>query len=119
MGRRIRRTTAFALATIAGLVAAGFYLVRDPNPVGHWRSASARARYLTQYDRAFRECPEPTEMRDVRTEFGIVRVYRFGLPRPGVAPVVLVPGRSSGAPMWAGTLSRLGSREAYAIRRCG
>ncbi|MBS3695706.1 alpha/beta fold hydrolase [Rhodococcus qingshengii] len=93
--------------------------MRDPSPVGYWRSASARATYLARYDLAFRECPEATEMRDVRTEFGIVRVYRYGISRAGVVPVVLVPGRSSGAPMWADTLSRLGNREAYAIDALG
>lgn len=119
MGRRLRQTAAIGLAAITGAVAVGAYLVRDPSPIGYWRSAQARSSYSEQYDRAFRDLPAPTETRDVRTGFGIVRAYRFGVPRPGTAPVVLVPGRSSGVPMWADVLRRLGDREAYAIDALG
>ena len=119
MRRRIRRAAAVGLAATAALTAVGAYLIRDPSPVGYWRSEAARATYLTEYDRAFREMPMPSETRDVRTRFGVVRAYRFGVPRPGTAPVVLVPGRSSGVPMWAETLSRLGDREVYAIDTLG
>lgn len=119
MHRHIRRTAAVALAATAVMAVAVTYLMRDPSPVGYWRSEAARATYLAQYDRAFRSLPSPAETRDVRTGFGVVRVYRFGVPRPGAAPVVLVPGRSSGVPMWAATLARLGDREAYAIDALG
>ena len=119
MGLPARRTVAITVAVLAALGAVGAYLVRDPSPVGYWRSAAARTTYMTQYDRAFKDMPKLTEMRDVRTEFGVVRVYRFGVPQPAVAPVVLVPGRSSGVPMWAGMLHRLGDREVYAIDALG
>lgn len=119
MGQRIRRTVAAGLAAAAVTTAVGAYLVRDPSPVGYWRSAAARTAYLAQYDRAFAALPAPAETRDVRTAFGIVRAYRFGAPRPGTAPVVLIPGRSSGVPMWADTLRRLGDREVYAIDALG
>lgn len=120
MQRRMRRATVVSLAVTAALVPVAARLIRDhPSPVGHWRSEAARARYLQQYERAFREMPSPIETRDVRTGFGFVRVYRFGIPRPGAAPVVLVPGRSSGVPMWAETLTRLGDREAFAFDALG
>lgn len=119
MGRRIRRAAAVGVAATAILGAAGAYLVRDPSPVGYWRSADARAAYLERYDRAFRDLPAPSETRDVRTGYGIVRAYRFGTPRPGVAPIVLVPGRSSGVPMWADVLARLRESEVYAVDALG
>lgn len=119
MGRRMRRVAAIGLAAAAVLAGVGAYLVRDPSPVGYWRSAAARAAYLERYDRAFRDLPAPAETRDVRTGFGVVRAYRFGAPRPGEAPVLLVPGRSSGVPMWADVLARLGDREVYAVDALG
>ncbi|WP_158635129.1 alpha/beta fold hydrolase [Tsukamurella asaccharolytica] len=119
MGRRFRRVAAVGLAATAVLAGVGAYLLRDPSPVGYWRSAAARATYLERYDRAFRDLPAPAETRDVRTGFGVVRAYRFGTPRPGTAPILLVPGRSSGVPMWADVLARLQDREVYAVDALG
>lgn len=119
MGRRIRRVAAIGLAATAALGATGAYLVRDPSPVGYWRSADARTTYLSRYESAFRGLPAPSATRDVRTGYGIVRAYRFGAPVPGTAPIVLVPGRSSGVPMWADVLARLRDREVYAVDALG
>ena len=119
MGRRIRRAAAAGLAATAVLAGAGAYLVRDPSPVGYWRSTDARALYLERYDRALRDLPAPSETRDVRTGYGVVRAYRFGAPRSGEAPILLVPGRSSGVPMWADVLARLRDREVYAVDALG
>lgn len=119
MGRRIRRAAVIGLAATAFLGATGAYLLRDPSPVGYWRSAEARETYLSRYDRAFRDLPAPVERRDVRTGFGVVRAYRFGVPRAGTAPVLLVPGRSSGVPMWADVLARLRDQEVYAVDALG
>ncbi|MCA0156170.1 alpha/beta hydrolase [Tsukamurella sp. M9C] len=119
MGRRIRRAALVGAVAAVVLGAVGAYLVRDPSPVGYWRSADARATYLERYDRALRDLPAPSETRDVRTGYGIVRAYRFGTPRPGEAPILLVPGRSSGAPMWADVVARLRDREVYAVDALG
>ncbi|CAM3264547.1 alpha/beta fold hydrolase [Tsukamurella hominis] len=119
MGRRIRRAVMVGAVAAVVLGAVGAYLVRDPSPVGYWRSADARATYLERYDRALRDLPAPSETRDVRTGYGIVRAYRFGTPRPGEAPILLVPGRSSGVPMWADVVARLRDREVYAVDALG
>ncbi len=88
--------------------------------VGAWRSPDARRRYEEDYRRAFADLPAPRETRDVRTGFGVVRAYRFSEPRPGRAPVLLVPGRSSGVPMWADVLERLlAENGVYAIDALG
>ncbi|KXO97794.1 alpha/beta fold hydrolase [Tsukamurella pseudospumae] len=119
MTRRVRRAVAVVLAATAVLAGAGAYLVKDPSPVGYWRTAAARETYLEAYRRAFLDLPAPTGTWDVRTDFGVVRAYRFGAPTPGRAPVVLVPGRSSGVPMWADVLARLRDREVFAIDALG
>ncbi|SDQ72763.1 Pimeloyl-ACP methyl ester carboxylesterase [Tsukamurella pulmonis] len=119
MGRRFRRVGAAGLAAAVVLGAVSAYLLRDPSPVGYWRSSDARATYLERYDRAFEELSAPAETRDVRTGYGIVRAYRFGERRPGTVPILLVPGRSSGVPMWADVLARLGDREVYAVDALG
>src|SRR5699024_3691667 len=43
---------------------------------------------------------------DVRTSYGIVRLYRFE-GKSDETPLLLLPGRSSATPVWAGNLSSL------------
>ena len=76
-GRRQWRFT--ILAAVAGaLVAAVVVCSRRPSsPVGYWYSAAGQDRYLAAYTAAFADMPEPAGTIDVRTDFGIVRVYRF------------------------------------------
>jgi pimeloyl-ACP methyl ester carboxylesterase len=93
------------VAAIVVLVAA--VLLRPGAPVGHWRSAEAQDRYLAAYARAFTDLPSPAETLDVRTSYGIVRVYRFAGADRGVAPLVLLPGTASGSPVWADNLPSL------------
>lgn len=110
------------IALVAGaLVAAGLVvLLRPSSPVGHWDSAAGQDRYLAAYARAFAEMPAPVETLDVRTDFGIVRVYRFEGTGDVSAPLVLLPGRASGAPVWADNLpSLLRIGDVYAIDLLG
>lgn len=49
--------------------------------------------------------PDPTAQHDVETDFGIVRVYEWSTPQTqDTVPVLLIPGRSSGVPMWQANL---------------
>src|SRR5690606_11115606 len=65
------------------IVAVGLILLlitfgmRDPSPVGHWDSAEGQSRFMAAYQAALEEMPEVAETIDVRTDFGVVRVYRF------------------------------------------
>lgn len=69
--------------------------------VGHWDSEQGYARYRAEYDAAFAEFPEPADTFSVGTDFGNVRVYRFeGEDREG-HPLLLLPGKASGSPVWA------------------
>ena len=128
-----RRRTVLALVIVAALAATAAFTLRTPSPVGHWDSAEGLDRYLAAYDEAFAELPPPDATLDVRTEYGTVRVYRFAATneqsaesvqsaestapadsaelsdaqQPAADPLVLVPGRSSGVPVWADNVPSL------------
>ena len=58
---------------VVSLLANAWFLSRDEPAVGFWRSEAGRAEYVRAYDRAMAGLP-PHEARDVRTDFGTVRV---------------------------------------------
>ena len=90
------------------LVAAGIIVaLRPSSPVGHWDSAAGQDRYQAAYARAFAELPAPAETLDVRTDYGVVRIYRFAGSGASPIPLVLLPGRASGTPVWADNLPSL------------
>lgn len=91
-----------------------------PEPeVGHWRSPGAQRAYASSYVEVLSTVKAPDSTRDVRTSFGSVRVTSWVGAEPG-APVVLLPGHSSGAPMWAENLpSWIGGRTVYALDPIG
>ncbi|KGN33639.1 alpha/beta hydrolase [Knoellia sinensis KCTC 19936] len=87
--------------------------------VGHFRSDADRDRYLAAYDRAMAELPEPSEVLDVPTSHGTVRVYRFDGQGKG-APIVALPGTRSGVPVLAANLpGLLEHRTVYALDLLG
>ncbi len=111
--RRRWRRVRIAMVIVGGVVVAAAFALRSPSPVGHWDGAAGQDRFLAAYDAAFADLPEPAETIDVRTDFGIVRVYRFAgtgadagtaTARP---PLVLLPGRASASPVWADNLPSL------------
>src|SRR5699024_94038 len=65
-----------------------------------------RDRFMAAYQEAFEDMPPAAETFDVRTGFGIVRVYRFEGSGEG-APIVLLPGRASATPVWADNMPSL------------
>lgn len=93
------------MLAVLGLV--GVFLLREPAPVGHFRSAEATDRYRAAYDVAMSELPAPDAALDVRTGFGVVRAYRFAGANPEADPLVLLPGTRSGAPVFADNLPSL------------
>lgn len=46
-------------------------------------------------------------MLDVRTDYGVVRVYRFAGTGEVESPLLLLPGRASASPVWADNLPGL------------
>jgi pimeloyl-ACP methyl ester carboxylesterase len=105
-GRRARNCVLAAAAAAAALGVVGLAL-RDTSPLGHFTSAAAKDRFVTAYDRAMADLPPPQRTLDVRTHFGVVRIYRFVGSQPTKAPLVLLPGRASASPVWADNLPAL------------
>src|SRR5699024_9769654 len=103
--RRRRRRT--ALLVTAVLVVALALTMRTPSPVGHWDGAEGQDRYLAAYREAFADLPEPTDTLDVRTDFGVVRLYRYQGSGPADHPMVLLPGTASGSPVMGDNLPSL------------
>lgn len=107
--RRRRWGKRIAIVLVLTLAATGVWsIVRTltaPPSVGHFRSAEGREEYVERYQEAMKELPAPTATYDIQTDFGVVRVYEWSTPETqDTVPVVLVPGRSSGAPMWSANL---------------
>lgn len=71
--------------------------------VGHFASRTGFARYLDAYRAA---APAFAAQFDVPTGLGAVRAYRYDGPADRT-PVLLLPGRGSGSPMWRTNLASL------------
>ncbi|MGW7685679.1 alpha/beta fold hydrolase [Kribbella sp. NPDC054772] len=87
---------------------------------GSWNSASGYDDYRSKYDAAMRDLPTPTAILDLNTEYGVVRAYKFAGADSDLAPLVLLPGTSSGTPVWADNLKSLRAiTDVYAIDLLG
>ncbi|MEU8227572.1 alpha/beta hydrolase [Kribbella sp. NPDC048915] len=117
---RRRRRLLIALGIVGALIVATAYALRTPSPVGHWNSAAGYEDYRAKYDAALRDLPTPAEVHDLRIEYGVVRVYRWEGVKGNHHPLVLLPGTSSGTPVWADNLkSLLAITDVYAIDLLG
>lgn len=105
-GRRgwLRRVAIIACVLGAILVVGG--LLQRDGEVGKFRTAEGYAAYKREYDAALADMPAPKRVLDVPTDFGTVRAYEWSTPETEHSvPVVLIPGRASGAPMWSENLA--------------
>lgn len=95
--------------------------IAAPEPqVGHWRSEEARADYLSSYQGVLSNIQAPTHIRDIPTDFGTAHATIWEGPEDSGNPILLVPGRASGAPMWAENLpSWIGTRTIVALDPIG
>jgi pimeloyl-ACP methyl ester carboxylesterase len=111
-----------ASAIVLGLGAGALaYATYDPSPVGHFRGEEGRNEYAASYAAAMGQLPEPTWTMDLDADFGTVRVYEFSSARTRRStPIVLLPGRTSGVPMWEANLPDLDEeRTVYALDALG
>lgn len=116
---RIRRVLAVTTVVLA-LLAVVPWAVSDKAPVGHFASADDKDEFLAAYGAAMADLPVPERTLDVRTSYGIVRLYRFAGARDDQAPLVLVPGRAAAGPMWADNLpALLAIRSVYTVDLLG
>lgn len=106
-GPKRRRWPVVLLAILAAVSTSGLVLLLATSSpgVGHFRTPEARKAYEDAYAEALGRLPEPTEAHDIETTFGTVRAYAW-IPeeQSDTTPVVLLPGRSSAAPMWGDNL---------------
>lgn len=118
MVRILRKITLGAVFLLALGKAAD---IAAPEPqVGHWRSEGARGDYLSSYRAVLSGIDAPTHTRDIPTDFGTARATIWQGPEGSGNPVLLVPGRASGAPMWAENLpSWIGARTIVALDPIG
>ena len=114
----MRRTVFVVVVVVLALVATVVLTTRRGAPVGHFTSAAGHDRYDEAYRAAMTRLPPPDATLDVRTDHGVVRMYRFDGP-PGT-PLVLVPGRASASPVWADNVGSLRAlRTVYAVDLLG
>lgn len=116
--RRLRRTITVVVCLLAGAQVVSWFTASPQ--VGHFRSAAAKQQYEDAYSAALALMPPPTRTLDLTTSFGIVRAYEWVNPDAPETPVVLLPGRGSGVPMWSENLpSLLAERTVYALDAIG
>ncbi|SIN85457.1 alpha/beta fold hydrolase [Agromyces cerinus] len=72
--------------------------------LGTFRTEQGRARFIAAYEAAMAELEMPDRVTDVSTSFGCVRSYTWHGDEPTAPPLVLLPGKTAGAPMWAENL---------------
>ncbi len=102
----------WGVITILGVFVLAFVVLKiatnDPSPVGHWRSSEGQQAYEQSYAEAMKLLPSPARTLDISTSYGTVRVYEWVDDQTNSAdPIVLVPGYSSGVPMWESNLPDL------------
>ncbi|WP_245720170.1 alpha/beta fold hydrolase [Nocardia uniformis] len=118
-GRR-RRTVLSVVAVTLAAAAIAWLALRDTSPVGHFTSAAGNDQFFAAYDRAMAELPAPSATLDLRTDYGVVRVYRFDGANPTAPALLLLPGRAAAAPMWADNLASLSAlRTVYLVDLLG
>ncbi|KRC62100.1 hypothetical protein ASE14_10415 [Agromyces sp. Root81] len=72
--------------------------------LGTFRTEHGRARFIAAYEAAMAELETPDRVADVPTSFGCVRSYTWHGDDTTAPPLVLLPGKTAGAPMWAENL---------------
>ncbi|GAA1570970.1 alpha/beta hydrolase [Kribbella hippodromi] len=88
--------------------------------LGNWNSPAGYHDYRAKYDAAMQDVPAPDATYDIQTAYGTVRTYRFKSSATGLDPLVLLPGTSSGTPVWADNLeSLLTITDVYALDLLG
>ncbi len=88
--------------------------------IGKWSSAEKRQEYVDAYKRALQTMPEAESIR-IKTSFGTVQAYCWKNNNANhKSPILLLPGRSSGTPMWYANIPGLHkNRTVYAFDALG
>lgn len=88
--------------------------------VGKWTSLEKRERYVEAYRGAMMRLPKAEWLR-IKTSFGTVQAYCWESSTAGhKTPILLLPGKASGTPMWYANLSDFcQNRTVYALDALG
>lgn len=104
--RADRRTgSAGSLAAVTSVLPENAPIAPQPEGLGHFTDAAARARFVAAYRDGMATLPVPDETRVLTTTFGRVTAYRFG--PPVAEPIVLLSGRQASTPMWRANIESL------------
>lgn len=103
------------IAFIAILVAFGAVKIietlQPETRIGHFRSKKGFEEYQLHYSDALAEMPTPARTQTIATTYGDVRVYEWETPETkDTIPIILLPGRASGVPMWSENLNGFASK---------
>lgn len=83
-------------------------MVKDNSQIGHFTSEKVKEDFQVVYNEAMEILPNPEETMDIKTEFGIVRVYLFTKEENRhKEPILLLPGHYASTPMWDSNLEGL------------
>lgn len=94
-------------AAVALLALWGLISLIEPRTIGQFRSIEGQRAYRAAYERALATVP-PDRTVDVLTDLGTVRAYVWQAQAAAEqTPVLLLPGRTSGVPMWLENLRPL------------
>ena len=118
--RKLRVLSLISGVVIVGLAMLGIAMY-DPSPVGYWRTPEGQRTYIKTYDEAMKLLPAPSKTLDISTDFGVVRVYEWITEQTkGTTPIVFLPGRLAGVPMWVNNLPDfVTKRPVYAMDALG
>ena len=108
-GRARRLIRGVVRVAVAVLAAWGLITIVSARPgIGQFRSVAGQRDYRAAYAQAMAVLPSPTRTEDIATDLGTVRAYLWSSPSPSSdTPVLLLPGRTSGVPMWSENLADL------------
>lgn len=104
----------FALYTLTNLFS-------NKPGIGYFSNIEGRKVYMEAYDQVMETIIVPEATYNINTSWGSVRVYEWiNEENSNTTPVVLLPGHSSGAPMWGTNITGFSQRHTvYAIDALG
>lgn len=88
--------------------------------IGAFKNHTAYENYKAAYYEVMSHLPKPTRAIDIVTDFGSVHIHEWRHENNIPIPIVLLPGQSSGSPMWESNLPDfIAQRTVYTIDSLG
>ncbi len=104
-GRRVLRIIFIVLFALFTVYTFADVFSNDQS-VGFFDNIEGKKKYMDAYAEVMAAMPAPTFIDDINTSWGTVRVYQWqNKEYSDRIPVVLLPGHSSGSPMWQANIA--------------